>query len=104
MTATPLQLANAYLAIARGGVRKQITLLAEEETSTIRVMSEQTASQLTAMLAEVIADGTGSRAHIDGYSVAGKTGTGAKNSARVATKIRDIWHFLLGLRQSTIPS
>ena len=75
VTATPLQLANAYLAIARGGVRKQITLLAEEETSTIRVMSEQTASQLTAMLAEVIADGTGSRAHIDGYSVAGKTGT-----------------------------
>lgn len=75
VTVTPLQLANAYLAIARGGERKQITLLAEEETATIRVMSEQTAAELTRMLAMVISDGTGSRAHIDGYSVAGKTGT-----------------------------
>lgn len=75
VTTTPLQLANAYLAIARGGVRKQITLLAEEQTSTIRVMSEQTASQLTRMLAKVVSDGTGGQAHIQGYSVAGKTGT-----------------------------
>tara|TARA_E500000331_G_scaffold70510_2_gene65270 strand:+ start:5656 stop:7326 length:1671 start_codon:yes stop_codon:yes gene_type:complete len=75
VTTTPLQLANAYLAIARGGVRKQITLLAEEQTSTIRVMSEQTASQLTRMLAKVVSDGTGGQAHIQGYTVAGKTGT-----------------------------
>jgi cell division protein FtsI (penicillin-binding protein 3) len=43
-----------------------------------RVVSTATARQMTAMLAEVVRVGTGTAAHIDGYTVAGKTGTARK--------------------------
>jgi cell division protein FtsI (penicillin-binding protein 3) len=43
-----------------------------------RVISERTAKQVTGMLAEVVRVGTGTNAAIDGYTVAGKTGTARK--------------------------
>jgi cell division protein FtsI (penicillin-binding protein 3) len=43
-----------------------------------RVISALTAKQLTGMLAEVVRVGTGTNAAIDGYTVAGKTGTARK--------------------------
>src|SRR6476646_4921371 len=43
-----------------------------------RVVSERTADEMTAMLGEVVRVGTGTLAAIDGYSVAGKTGTARK--------------------------
>ena len=43
-----------------------------------RVVSTPTAEQLTAMLTQVVTRGTGKAAHIDGYAVAGKTGTARK--------------------------
>ena len=43
-----------------------------------RVLSEQTASMLTRMLASVVETGTGGAAQIPGYQVAGKTGTARK--------------------------
>ncbi len=43
-----------------------------------RVISEQTAAEVTGMLAEVVRVGTGTNAAIDGYTVAGKTGTARK--------------------------
>jgi membrane peptidoglycan carboxypeptidase len=58
------------------------------------VTSAKTAQQITAMLTQVVTRGTGKAAHIDGYTVAGKTGTarkvadggkGYKDGAYVAT-------------------
>jgi cell division protein FtsI (penicillin-binding protein 3) len=43
-----------------------------------RVLSEDTASMLTRMLASVVETGTGGAAQIPGYQVAGKTGTARK--------------------------
>lgn len=43
-----------------------------------RVISTATAEQVTGMLSEVVRVGTGTNAAIDGYSVAGKTGTARK--------------------------
>ena len=43
-----------------------------------RVVSSETAAKLRTMLAGVVADGTGTKAAIQGYSVAGKTGTAKK--------------------------
>jgi cell division protein FtsI (penicillin-binding protein 3) len=43
-----------------------------------RVTSQKTAKQVTGMLNEVVRVGTGTRAGIDGYTVAGKTGTARK--------------------------
>ncbi len=43
-----------------------------------RVISTKTAREVTGMLAEVVRVGTGTNAAIDGYTVAGKTGTARK--------------------------
>ena len=43
-----------------------------------RVVSEETAAAMRAMLANVVTSGTGTEAAIDGYTVAGKTGTAKK--------------------------
>ncbi|MGR3625514.1 MAG: transglycosylase domain-containing protein [Limimaricola sp.] len=40
-----------------------------------RVISQQAAEELTYMMSRVVAGGTGSRAQIDGWEIAGKTGT-----------------------------
>jgi cell division protein FtsI (penicillin-binding protein 3) len=45
-----------------------------------RVVSEKTADQVTEILANVVAVGTGVNAAIPGYTVAGKTGTARKPS------------------------
>lgn len=72
---TPLQLAAAYLSIADGGIRREPTVIRGQEREGQRVFSAETAAALRTMLAGVIEEGTGSKASIDGYSVAGKTGT-----------------------------
>ncbi|WP_051836000.1 peptidoglycan D,D-transpeptidase FtsI family protein, partial [Streptomyces sp. NRRL WC-3549] len=83
-----MQAASVYQTIANGGVRIRPTLVrgtkgadgryaAAEEPERTRVVSEKTAKTLARMLESVVDDqeGTGSKAHIEGYRVAGKTGT-----------------------------
>jgi cell division protein FtsI/penicillin-binding protein 2 len=81
---TPLQMVAAYGAIANDGVWVKPHLVervdGQEATKpkTRRVISKQTAAQLTRMLRGVVEEGSGVTAQIDGYRVAGKTGTAAK--------------------------
>ena len=74
-TVTPLQLAAAYLTIADGGIKKHVTILDSAKPEGGRVMSAKIASELRVMLQGVVLHGTGRRARIEGYTVAGKTGT-----------------------------
>ncbi len=77
---TPLQLARAYAAIAAGGIVRPVSLLAiDEAPAGERAVSASTARQLTQMLEAVAAPtGTGKRAAVRNYRVAGKTGTAQK--------------------------
>lgn len=75
LTVTPLQLAAAYMTIAAGGVKRDVSLLAGVETESKRVMPEKVARQLKQMLVTVVTEGTAKKASISGFDVAGKTGT-----------------------------
>ncbi|HWP23907.1 MAG TPA: penicillin-binding transpeptidase domain-containing protein [Candidatus Binatia bacterium] len=88
---TPIQLVMAYAAIANGGflmrpyvsrrvVGPQGKVLLENQPHVVRrVVSEKTAKLLADMLREVTSEGgTGVMASVDGFEVAGKTGTAQK--------------------------
>lgn len=89
MLATPLQVLMVYNTLANGGLRVPPTLVRSavdadgreiplERPEPVRAVSYDTASQMTDMLVTVVREGTGRNAQVDGYNVAGKTGTGQK--------------------------
>ncbi len=76
---SPLQLAAAYAAVANDGVLVQPHLVrGQGEPWTRQVVSQTVAAQLRDMLTVTVADGTGKQAKVEGYEVAGKTGTAQK--------------------------
>ena len=86
MSMTALQLARAYTVLASDGRQASISMLRREDTdSRLRtqpsVVSPQTVRQVRSILNAVVsAEGTGSRAEVPGYTIAGKTGTVRKSS------------------------
>ncbi len=88
---TPLQIANAYAAIANGGVLNVpylVQAIRDGETGEVkevkskpirRVLTAEQASQMRLMLTGVTSPGgTGVNARVNGFYVAGKTGTAQK--------------------------
>lgn len=78
LTLTPLQLASAYVTIASGGIKRDLTLLSSGASSEERIFPEAVARELLVMLGRVVSEGTGKKAAVDAYAVAGKTGTARK--------------------------
>ena len=80
ISVTPLQLAQAYSVIGNNGVMQPISLFAIEEAARgDRIISNETAIAVRRMLEEVVRPGgTGTKASVDGYRIAGKTGTAWK--------------------------
>lgn len=80
ISVTPLQLAQAYAAIGNGGRLTSVSLVSVEQPGNgQQIMSTATAIAVRRMLEEVVRPGgTGSKAAVTGYRIAGKTGTAWK--------------------------
>jgi len=88
VTVTPLQLLTAYAAVANGGwlMRPRIVehLVQGDDTQFFapqvrhQVLSSQTIERINDILIGVVERGTGKLAAVEGYTVAGKTGTAQK--------------------------
>jgi cell division protein FtsI (penicillin-binding protein 3) len=86
VSVTPLQLLRANAAIANGGELVTPHFLASlpdspEQAVTWpkkRVISADTAEQMRRVMKAVVEEGTGDAARVEGYAVAGKTGTAQK--------------------------
>ena len=95
---TPLQMAEVAAAVANDGVLMEpriggsildpdgrlIRNVPSEKQS--RVMSRKTANEVTRMMQDVVAEGTGTAAALDGIEVAGKTGTAQRDIAAGITQ------------------
>jgi cell division protein FtsI (penicillin-binding protein 3) len=76
---TPIQMATAYTAIANGGMMREPYVVAGDRRPPRRVLSKGTAKRVSHMLEGVLAaGGTAAEAAVDGYTLAGKTGTAEK--------------------------
>jgi penicillin-binding protein A len=95
---TPLQMATVAQTVANGGMRMKPRLVqkvVDPDGRTIdeplpeeaeRVMSEENANALAAMMQDVVEQGTGTAAQLEGVDVSGKTGT-----AEVGDGTDDLW-------------
>jgi penicillin-binding protein A len=91
--ATPLQMASVAQAIGNAGVRLKPHIMAKsvdpdgrtvdevEPEEAAQVISRQTARDLTVMMKQVVREGTGTAAALEGVEVAGKTGTAELNNS-----------------------
>jgi cell division protein FtsI (penicillin-binding protein 3) len=77
---TGIQVLAAYAAIANGGTYMTPTVIKGKKSEGERIMSKKTADQLTDMLVGVVEKGTGSRARINHFVIAGKTSTAQRPS------------------------
>ena len=87
ITTTPLQLARAYAIIGNGGYKIDPSLVQKNEISLEereQIISKKTSKEINLMLRKVVSqiEGTANFADVEGYQIAGKTGTAVKYNSK----------------------
>jgi cell division protein FtsI (penicillin-binding protein 3) len=81
LSVTPLQLAQAYATLGAFGVRRPLTFRrVDGSVAGDQVLDPQVCRDLIHLLETVVTGGTGTRAAVRGYRIAGKTGTAWKST------------------------
>jgi stage V sporulation protein D (sporulation-specific penicillin-binding protein) len=103
---TPIQLVTAVSAVANGGYLMQPTIVKElrdKEGNVVeeykpqavrQVISEETSEIMRDILESVVSEGTGRHAYLEGYKVAGKTGTAQKYVNGVISRDKHVASFI----------
>ncbi len=80
LTVTTVQLARMYSILGNGGEKIPLSIIkSDEEKVPERVLSEANAQRILTMMESVVGEGgSGKKARVAGYRVAGKTGTSRK--------------------------
>ena len=93
---TALQLAHAYAILANDGIDVPVSFAkVSDPPSGVRVLGSDVANEIVRMLETVVqSGGTGRRAQIKGYRVAGKTGTAYIATSKVYDKHRYVASFV----------
>jgi len=101
---SPLHLAQGYLTLASGGVRKPLTIVRQSAPPAgERVIDEELAREVVAMMESVTTrEGTAPGARVPGYRIAGKTGTSRKVGAQGYDDTRHVALFA-GMAPATDP-
>ena len=72
---SPFQIASAYSVFANNGVIKDFQMFKNQEVTSQKIISSESASHILDALRMAVENGTGKTANIKGFSVGGKTGT-----------------------------
>jgi cell division protein FtsI (penicillin-binding protein 3) len=102
---SPLQLASAAAALVNGGHFVKATLLRRQPGAALRtkrVIANETSQIMRRLMRQVVEKGTGKKADVVGYSVAGKTGT-AEKAGRHGYRRRALLSSFLGVFPSDKP-
>jgi cell division protein FtsI (penicillin-binding protein 3) len=106
VSTTPLQILDAYAAIANGGVMMKPYIVQRMETidgkevkefgpkKIRRVCSAKTAARMTDMMRWVVQKGTGTAVALPNYDIAGKTGTAYKFMGKQYSKYNYVSSFV----------
>lgn len=82
LSVTPLQLAQAYATLGSFGVHRPVAFTpVTGPVPGARVLPEQVTRDVVNMMESVVTEGSGRKASVAGYRIAGKTGTAWKASA-----------------------
>ena len=83
ITTTPLQLAKAYAIISNGGYKINPTLIKSEKNlkKGDQIITKENSNKINEILRKIVTskEGTANLINIDGYQIAGKTGTAQKS-------------------------
>ncbi|HIJ63854.1 MAG TPA: penicillin-binding protein 2 [Rhodospirillaceae bacterium] len=84
MAVSPLHMMAGVASLVNGGVFHPATVLKREDGDPApgqRVIKEQTSRDMRRLMRMVVTEGTGEKADVPGYEVAGKTGTAEKSAS-----------------------